>query len=144
MKLPTKILVPTDFSDCATSALDYAVGLAHKLDATVFVLNAMSLQFAEYPIEVTADMIDGIMRSNTIQVERLIAERKGKCKFGAPIYDVGDARLVIEQTATKIGAELIVMGTHGRRGLARALLGSVAETIARTATCPVLLVHATA
>jgi nucleotide-binding universal stress UspA family protein len=143
MKLPTRILVPTDFSDHATSALDYAVALAHKLDATVFVLNAMSLQFAEYPIEVTSDMIDGIMRSNTIEVERLIAARKGQCAFGAPIYDVGDARLVIEQAATKIGADLIVMGTHGRRGIARMLLGSVAESIVRTATCPVLLVHAT-
>ena len=142
MKLPTRILVPTDFSDHAASALDYAVALAHKLDATVYVLNAMSLQFAEYPISVSADMIDSIMQSNAQEVEKLIAARKGQCSFGASIYEVGDARVVIEQAALKLDAELIVMGSHGRRGLKRMLLGSVAESVVRSATCPVLLVRA--
>lgn len=142
MKLPTRVLVPTDFSDHAASALDYAVALAHKLDATVYVLNAMSLQFAEYPISITSDVIDSIMRSNTQEVEKLITERKGRCSFGASIYEVGDARLVIAQAALKLDAELIVMGSHGRSGLKRMLLGSVAESVVRAATCPVLLVRA--
>jgi len=49
--------------------------------------------------------------------------------------------MVIEETAAEIGADLIVMGTHGRRGVSRLLLGSVAESVARTAPCPVLLVR---
>ena len=142
MNLPKNILVPTDFSEHATCALDYAVALAHKLDATIHLLNAMSLQFAEYPIVVTTDMIDGIMQSNQKELEKLIAARVGQASFGPPMFDVGDARLVIEEAAIKLGADLIVMGTHGRRGLKRVLLGSVAESLVRTAPCPVLLVRA--
>jgi nucleotide-binding universal stress UspA family protein len=142
MKLPSRILVPTDFSEHATCALDYAVALAHKLDATIHLLNAMSLQFAEYPIAVTTDMIDGIMQSNQKELEKLIAARAGQASFGPPMLDVGDARIVIEQAAIKLGADLIVMGTHGRQGLKRVLLGSVAESLVRTAPCPVLLVRA--
>jgi nucleotide-binding universal stress UspA family protein len=141
MKLPSRILVPTDFSEHATCALDYAVALAHKLEATVHLLNAMSLQFAEYPIAVTTDMVDGIMSSNQKELAKLIAARAGQASFGPPILEVGDARLVIEQAAIKLGADLIVMGTHGRQGLRRALLGSVAESLVRTAPCPVLLVR---
>jgi nucleotide-binding universal stress UspA family protein len=142
MKLPSRILVPTDFSELATCALDYAVALAHKLEATIHLLNAMSLQFAEYPIAVTTDMIDGIMQSSQKELEKLIAARAGQASFGPPILDVGDARIVIEQAAIKLGADLIVMGTHGRQGLKRVLLGSVAESLVRTAPCPVLLVRA--
>jgi nucleotide-binding universal stress UspA family protein len=141
MKLPSRILVPTDFSEHATCALDYAVALAHKLDATVYLLNAMSLQFVEYPIEVTSDMIDGVMKTNQKELDKLIAARAGQASFGPAMLEVGDARLVIEQAATKLGADLIVMGTHGRQGLRRALLGSVAESLVRTAPCPVLLVR---
>ncbi|HEX7702268.1 MAG TPA: universal stress protein [Kofleriaceae bacterium] len=142
MKLPSRILVPTDFSELATCALDYAVALAHKLEATIHLLNAMSLQFAEYPIAITTDMIDGIMQSSQKELEKLIAARAGQASFGPPILDVGDARIVIEQAAIKLGADLIVMGTHGRQGLKRVLLGSVAESLVRTAPCPVLLVRA--
>jgi nucleotide-binding universal stress UspA family protein len=53
----------------------------------------------------------------------------------------GETWRTILDTVAEVGAELIVMGTHGRRGLPRALLGSVAEKIVRTATCPVLTVH---
>jgi nucleotide-binding universal stress UspA family protein len=141
MKLPSRILVPTDFSEHATCALDYAVVLAHKLEATIHLLNAMSLQFAEYPIAVTTDMIDGVMQSNQKELAKLIAARADQASFGPPMLEVGDARLVIEEAATKLGADLIVMGTHGRQGLRRALLGSVAESLVRTAPCPVLLVR---
>jgi nucleotide-binding universal stress UspA family protein len=53
----------------------------------------------------------------------------------------GDARDLINQTAAEVGADLIVMGTHGRRGVRRALLGSIAETVVRSAPCPVLTVR---
>ena len=53
----------------------------------------------------------------------------------------GDARDVIIRACEEINADLIVMGTHGRRGVSRALLGSVAESIVRTAPCPVLTIR---
>jgi nucleotide-binding universal stress UspA family protein len=141
MDLPSRILVPTDFSEHANCALDYAVTLAAKLDAKVYLLNAMSFQFAEYPIAITSEMVDSLKQINQKELQRLITAHAGKASFAPAMFDVGDARIVIEQAAIKVDAQLIVMGTHGRHGLKRALLGSVAESVARTAQCPVLLVR---
>jgi nucleotide-binding universal stress UspA family protein len=142
MKLPTNILVPTDFSANAEVALDYAVALAAKLDAKIHLVNAVSLQFAEYGVAVTSSMVDNLVDANQRELDRLVATRSHKAAFGPTILDVGDARNVIEQTAAKIGADLIVMGTHGRRGLKRLVLGSVAESVVRDVSCPVLLIRA--
>ena len=60
------------------------------------------------------------------------------------ILRTGDPRDMILQTAKEIHADLIVIGTHGRRGISRFLLGSVAEAIVRSAPCPVLTVRAKA
>lgn len=143
MKLPKTILVPTDFSANAEQALDYAVALAAKLDAKVFLLNVIVMQMmgAEYGIAVTQSMVDDVMQGNQKALDQLIAARGGKAAFGPTQLEFGDARTVIEQTTRKLGADLIVMGTHGRRGVKRLLLGSVAESVVRTAPCPVLLVR---
>jgi nucleotide-binding universal stress UspA family protein len=55
----------------------------------------------------------------------------------------GDARDLIVRACEEVGADLIVMGTHGRRGVSRALLGSVAESVVRIAPCPVLTIRKT-
>jgi nucleotide-binding universal stress UspA family protein len=142
--LPRNILVPTDFSEHAERALDYAVALAAKLDARVHVLDAVVLPIwgAELGVSVTAAMVDDVMSANQKELERLVAARTGKAAFGPPWLEVGDARTVIVDVATRLGADLIVMGTHGRRGVSRLFLGSVAESVVRTAPCPVLLVRA--
>ncbi len=144
MNLPKTILVPTDFSENAEHALDYAVALAAKLDAKLHLLNVIGMQMigAEYGIAVTQSMVEDIMRGNQSALDKLVASRTAKAAFGPAQLEVGDARSVIEATAQKIHADLIVMGTHGRRGLTRLLLGSVAESVVRTAPCPVLLVRA--
>ncbi|MEO8551840.1 MAG: universal stress protein, partial [Kofleriaceae bacterium] len=80
--------------------------------------------------------------TNQKALDKLIAERAGKAPFGPALLETGEPRDLIVQAATKVGADLIVMGTHGRRGLRRLMLGSVAESVARTAPCPVLLVRA--
>jgi nucleotide-binding universal stress UspA family protein len=71
-----------------------------------------------------------------------VGARAGKAPFAQTSLRFGDPRTEIQAAAAEIGIELIVMGTHGRRGVSRLLLGSVAESIARTAHCPVLLVRA--
>ena len=144
MNLPANLLVPTDFSANATSALDYAVALAAKLDAKIHLLNVVGLQIfgAENGIAVTASMVDSIMDGNQQELDRLANARSGKVAFGSTLLKTGDARKVIDATATEVGADLIVMGTHGRRGVSRLLLGSVAESVVRTAPCPVLLIRA--
>ncbi|HUJ58331.1 MAG TPA: universal stress protein [Kofleriaceae bacterium] len=143
MNLPKNILVPTDFSANADAALDYAVALAGKLDAKVHVLNVVAVQTlgADLGIAVTQSVVESVMEGNQKALERLVAERASKASFGPIQLELGDARTVIDQMAAKLGADLIVMGTHGRRGVRRLLLGSVAESIARTAPCPVLLLR---
>jgi nucleotide-binding universal stress UspA family protein len=144
MKLPKTILVPIDFSEGSTAALDYATGLAAKLDAKIYLLNVIGIQLlgADYGMPVAASTVELVYEDSHKALAKLIAENKTKASFGGAVIETGDARAMIEAVATKLDADLIVMGTHGRRGVRRFLLGSVAEVVARTAPCPVLLVRA--
>jgi universal stress protein A len=141
--LPKTILVPTDFGRAAEAALDYAVALAGRLDARIHVLNVVQIQSigAEYAMVMTQEMLEEPLARNQQKLEQLVAPRAGQATFGPPVVVTGDARLQIEQAARRIGADLIVMGTHGRHGVSRLLLGSVAEAVLRIAPCPVLLVR---
>jgi nucleotide-binding universal stress UspA family protein len=82
-----------------------------------------------------------MISDNQKALEALAARKCGTAIIGKILLKTGDARDSIDQTAKEIGADLIVMGTHGRRGVSRALLGSVAETVVRTAPCPVLTIR---
>lgn len=137
----TKILVPTDFSACSEHALDYAVELAARLDARVHLLSVIgvpSYGVPELGVGITAAMVDNLIADNQRALDQLGREKK---LVAETLVRVGDARDVILQTAEELKADLIVMGTHGRRGLSRALLGSVAEMIVRTSPVPVLTVR---
>lgn len=141
MLTPSRILVPVDFSPSSDQALDYAVALAAKLDATVHVLNVISVPVFGVPelgVAMTSSVIDQLVRDNQIAVDRLVAARKDQAKLAGGLLRTGDPRDVIVQTAEELKADLIVMGTHGRRGLSRALLGSVAESVVRHSAVPVL------
>ena len=138
--IPTNILVPTDFSPCAEHALDYACALAAKLGAKVHVVNAISAAFPELSVSFT-DVIASLRQNNTAALEKLVGARRAQVVFGETRVIDGDARDVILSIAASVHADLIVIGTHGRRGLSRLLLGSVAEDIVRRAPCPVLAVR---
>lgn len=145
MKLPNIILVPTDFSAQAEQALDYAIDLAAKLGATVNVLNVIgipALGVPELGVAITSNVIDQVVHENQTALDKLLAARAGKCKLGQALLRTGDARDEILHVAEELGADLIVMSTHGRRGVARALLGSVAEMVVRMSPIPVLTVRA--
>ena len=75
------------------------------------------------------------------ELEKLAGARSALAKFGRLIVLPGDARDAILQVADEIHADMIVMGTHGRRGISHLVLGSVAEEIVRRATCPVVTVR---
>jgi len=142
--LPKNLLVPTDLSDGAEYALDYACELAAKLGATVHILHVIgvpALGVPELGVAVTSTVIDQLIADNQKAVDELADARRDKATIGEILLKTGDARDVIDATAAALHIDLIVMGTHGRRGLSRALLGSVAETVVRTAPCPVLTVR---
>jgi len=137
----TNILVPTDFSACSEQALDYAIDLASRLDAKVQLLSVVGIPSYGVPelgVGVTAAMIDSVIADNQNALDRLARERK---LVSNTVVRAGDPRDVILQTAEELESDLIVMGTHGRRGISRALLGSVTEMIVRTSPVPVLTVR---
>ena len=145
MTIPNKILVPIDFSTCSEQALDYAVALAERLGGTVHLVSAIgipALGVPELGVGITSTMIDKLVTENQAALDKLAATRNGSTKtIGQVLMRTGDARDVILATAEEVKADLIVMGTHGRRGISRALLGSVAETVVRTSPVPVLTVR---
>jgi nucleotide-binding universal stress UspA family protein len=141
--LPKIILVPTDLSEGAEQALDYACELAKTLNAQIHLVNIIgipALGVPELGLAMTSTVIDQIMIDNQTALERLAESKRCRAQIGQVLLKTGDAKDVINQTAIELGADLIVMSTHGRRGLSRALLGSVTETVVRTAPCPVLTV----
>lgn len=145
MALPKIILAPTDFSPASLSALDYAVDLAQKLGARVHVMHAYELPVIGFPdgvLTITADMADRLINAARSSLDEALARYAGR---GVELTDAlvqGDPRDAILTVAEEVGADLVVMGTHGRRGLARALIGSVAERVVRTSPVPVLTLHA--
>jgi universal stress protein A len=143
--LPKNILVPTDLSEGAEAALDYACELAAKLEAKVHIIHVIGIPAMGVPelgVAVTSTMIDQLISEGQTSIDALADARRDKATIGEVMLRTGDARAVIDQTAAQLGIDLIVMGTHGRRGISRALLGSVAETVVRSAPCPVLTVRA--
>ncbi len=143
MTLPRKILVPTDFSECADHALAYAVKLAVPLDATIYLVHAITVSLGSFPeigVAQATWSIETSTKNAQESLDKRAAQYGARVPFASSIVDVGDARDVIDTAAATMGADLIVIGTHGRRGLRRILLGSVAESVVRSAPCPVLTV----
>jgi len=137
----TNILVPIDHSACSEQALDYACELADKLGAKLQLLSVIGIPTYGVPdvgVGLTAPMMENLVDDNQRALEALAKSRPA---VSQALVRAGDARDVILHTAEEIGADLIVMGTHGRRGISRALLGSVAEMVVRTSPVPVLTVR---
>jgi universal stress protein A len=142
--LPKSILVPTDLSEGAEEALNYACEIAQKFGATVHLLNVIgipALGVPELGVALTSSMIDSMVRDNQVALEKVADSKRYIANIGEVLLRTGDARDLINQTAKEVNADLIVMGTHGRRGVTRALLGSITESVVRTAPCPVLTVR---
>lgn len=146
MSLTKMILVPTDFGEPSEAALDYAVELAGAFGAEIALMHAYEIPIIGMPdgtIVATAELTSRLLDGAKIGLDRQIEARSASRIVMRAIIKQGDACSMINETASELGAGLIVMGTHGRRGLPRALIGSVAEKVVRTAHVPVLTIHAT-
>lgn len=141
MVLATNILVPTDFSECSERALEYAFELASKLGATVHLLHVYAPPVSPESVDFTVLATGEIHNAAVESLERVVQKAPPGAKLGERQVLMGDPRGVIVQTAQRLGADLIVLGTHGRKGFKRLVLGSVAETVVRSAPCPVLAVR---
>jgi nucleotide-binding universal stress UspA family protein len=139
-----KILVPLDFTETSDKALDFALELAEKFGAHVTAMHAYEIPVLGFPDGVLVATVDIAVRVQEAAKKGLDAAVDARRGRGVPLVGVlreGNAQEEILSVASEIGADLIVIGTHGRRGLARALLGSVAENVIRTSKVPVLAIH---
>src|SRR5580698_1652878 len=139
-----RILVPTDFTETSDRAIDYALSLAERLGSSVTIMHAYEIPIIGFPdgaLVATADIATQIANASRAGLDSAVSRRQGaKVKIDGILRD-GVAWEEINKVADEIVADLIVIGTHGRRGIARALRGSVAENVIRTAHHPVLTIH---
>ena len=133
------ILFATDFSPAAEAALPYAIGLAKQYGAKV---HGLHVRFpATYPIvgpEAMPQVLEAAEEQAKFEAEQL-HEMFATVPHEVTITE-GDLWPTLSEIVEKQKTDLIVMGTHGRKGVSRALLGSTAEEIFRKASCPVLTV----
>ncbi|BAM69367.1 MULTISPECIES: universal stress protein [unclassified Methanothermobacter] len=127
-----RIMVPTDGSEYAAKAEDLAIELADRLGSVVVAVHVIDEKLI-YPFDVLEDEGKEILaavqrkgRDAGVQVDEVLV-------FGSPAHDM-------KKIAEKTGADLVVIASHGRSGLERLLMGSVAETTLKTVEVPVLLV----
>lgn len=135
------LLVPTDFSDGARRAIDVAVDLAVRYDAELVLLHAWQPGVVGDAFAVMPTPLGELEAAAEAGVAAAADELRGRGARVRTRVVMGDAGAEIIEAATAEHADLIVMGTHGRSGLARVLLGSAADHVIRHAPCPVLTVR---
>jgi len=144
-----RLLVPTDFSATSEIAFNYALDMAARDGASIHLLHVIEdASFAAaYPdglyVELPGlrDQLIGEAQKRLDAVAAVCAAAKVEAATQVIVGRPSDA---ITAEANTRGTDLIVMGTHGRGGLAHLLLGSVAERVVRSAACPVLIVRPSA
>jgi|HubBroStandDraft_1064217.scaffolds.fasta_scaffold00582_22 universal stress protein A len=135
-----KILAPVDFDPSSLKALELAAKIVKDNDGTVSILHIVPV---EMDVTGMPQYVDLIKRQENLDREKLTAiAKQSLAEVKWEILDqMGDPADVIVEVAAKLPADLIVMVTHGRRGLARLVEGSIAEKVLRSAPCPVLAVR---
>jgi len=145
--MPIKtILCPTDFSECSAAALGAAIELGKRLGARLQLVHVFQLpQYVGWEegmamVAASASFLDELRKQAEQQLQKqLESVKQAGVAAEAVLVDGVPFQQVIERSEK---ADLVVMGTHGRTGLPRLMLGSVAERVVRLSKCPVLTVPA--
>lgn len=142
-----RILVPTDFSEPSDAALDYAKSIAARFGASLHLVHVMEdpvvtgVFGAPTYVPESPGASAAIRADAEFRLDQRVNEvtRAGLCVTSEMLF--GPNAPTIVNRARELAIDLIVMGTHGRTGVAHAIMGSVAERVVRFASCPVLTVH---
>lgn len=136
-----RVLVPIDFSETSEAALKYGIALARAFKAEIHLLHVPEHPGqgaeAEYPLGIFETM----QNAAHDRLGKLLTAGETKELKPQLAMRLGKPPAEIIRYAHEHGIDLIVMGTHGRQGVAHVLIGSVAERVVRGAPCPVLTVH---
>ena len=135
-----QILFPTDFSACSEAALPYARALAQRYNSTVHVLYVAGIE----PVTGEFGMQIGSTEREIAAARQALDKLTHSEAFSGVTYsqtvETGPVWDAVSKLVGRLQIDLIVLGTHGRRGLKQLVLGSVAEQIFRRASCPVMTV----
>jgi nucleotide-binding universal stress UspA family protein len=139
------IMAPTDFSEYSKQAVTSALELVQKFGAKLTILHVIELP--PYPVEgyvppsLSATFMDDLERQATADLAQLVPEATAANVEVARVIAVGTPYRKIIETAEAEQVDLIVMATAGRTGFSHLVMGSIAERVVRTATCPVLTIR---
>jgi nucleotide-binding universal stress UspA family protein len=135
------ILVATDFGEPAQDALESAIALATATEAKITLMHVFHVARPAYDVLVALPIAELAGRARSALDTALAAakQRHANCES---LFQTGEPAERIADAATDLGADLVVIATHGRRGLERMLLGSVAEKVVRRSPVPVLVIPA--
>ena len=138
---PKKILVATDFSPASQAALPHAFSLAGHYGSKLYLAHVISLEHEDFPpAEERATKLEQAREFTERELKRLLGAARQKGISCQPLIGEGTIWNVLSEMIHKNGIDLVIVGTHGRRGLKKLRLGSVAEEVLRMAPCPVLTV----
>lgn len=143
------ILLPTDFSDCASHALPAATSLARLVNARLICLHVVEPVVPSVgwtPVAEPLPVADISAQLEASAAQELPKIARGEACAGLEVEDLivrGEAAAEIVRVAKEKQVDLIVISSHGRTGLGRILFGSTAEEVVRHAPCPVLVVKPT-
>ena len=144
-----RILVPTDGSDVAEAAVDHALDLAERYDAEVHALYVVDIDSVN--ISLGTEQVDRIKQGRFDEMPEVKQDAEEATEYVANAAEqagldyaehirVGEPARAIRKFVEENGIDLVVMGSHGRSGLSRVILGSVAEKVLRRTHLPVLIV----
>jgi nucleotide-binding universal stress UspA family protein len=137
-----KILLATDFSSCSARALDYALGIASRYESQLYLFHCINP--APYNMADQPDAVQTTCDDARLELEQLVSElrRDGRVKNVEIkiMVEAGDLSVILQQAVKDLDLDLIVLGTHGRTGWRKLVLGSVAEMVVDQVSCPVLCV----
>ncbi|MGC3959144.1 MAG: universal stress protein [Verrucomicrobiota bacterium] len=134
-----EILVPVDFTECTEKALFYALPFARQFGATVTLLHVLEQAFVpatEFGMVVDVDVSKDAIRE--LEKIRTRVAKQVKCRI---MMRQGGVEYEIVNAAKELDCDLIILGTHGRTGMDRLLLGSTVEKVVRRAGCPLFVVR---
>ncbi|MFM8273008.1 MAG: universal stress protein [Gemmata sp.] len=142
----SRILVPTDLSDCATCAVRYGAELAARFGAELVLLHVvpdtvLALPDAVMPAPAPLADLQELRAAGRAGLAHLVAALKLENRSPRAEVRLGSPGQEIVAAASDLHADLVCIATHGRGGLSRVILGSVAEQVVRHAPCPVLTVR---
>ena len=140
----SKIVVPVDLDKHTDKLVEYALFMAKGLDAELVLVHAVEfIVMGEMALgNFSYDDYNASRREQASKdLEAITANAAGKCRKCTYKVMIGDIVDEILDVAAEEGSDLIIMGSHGKRGLEKILLGSVAERVLKNAHCPVLIMN---